>query len=161
MTRRFQPSFVGGLFIGIVSSLPIVGGANACCCLWVVLGGLLTVYLQRQAHIEALDAAEAVLGGLVAGLVGALISTALSALLYAVSGDQVLQQIRGVLDGNAQVPPEIRDRVESLLGARNAPVMIGLISALVTVPMYSVFGMLGALLGLALFGKKPKPETPT
>ena len=161
MTRRFQPSLVGGLFIGIVSSLPIVGGANACCCLWVVLGGLLTVYLQRQAHAGALDAAEALLGGLVAGLVGSIISTAVSAMLYAVSGDQVLEQIRTYLEGNAQMPAEIKDRVESLLGARNAPVMIALISALVTVPMYSVFGMLGALLGFALFGKKPKLETPS
>ena len=40
---RYQPALLGGLFIGVLSSLPVVGAANYCCCLWVVVGGVLTV----------------------------------------------------------------------------------------------------------------------
>ena len=46
--KRHQPALLGGLFIGVLSSLPLVNIGNVCCCLWVVVGGLLTVYLQQQ-----------------------------------------------------------------------------------------------------------------
>ena len=44
---RYQPALLGGLFIGVLSALPVVNIAN-CCCLWVICGGVLTVYLQQQ-----------------------------------------------------------------------------------------------------------------
>jgi hypothetical protein len=155
--RRFQPALLGGLFIGVVSALPVVGAANACCCLWVVLGGLITVYLQRQAHPEALEAAEAVLGGLIAGLVGAIIYVVITGLIVALSGARFDEQIRVALDQNAQLPSELRDRVETVLARPNAPLLIGVFYAMITIPMYAVFSMLGALLGLALFRRKPAP----
>ena len=34
---RSQPR-LGGLFIGVLSALPVVGAANCCCCLWIVVG---------------------------------------------------------------------------------------------------------------------------
>ena len=36
---RYQPALLGGLFIGVLSSLPVVSTANICCCLWVIVGG--------------------------------------------------------------------------------------------------------------------------
>jgi len=36
---------------------------------------------------------------------------------------------------------------------------LALVSMVVTVPLYAVFGMLGALLGLAFFRKKVTPDT--
>jgi hypothetical protein len=155
--RRFQPSVYGGLFIGILSALPIVGAANVCCCLWVVVGGLLTVYLQRQSSAEALDAAEAVLAGLVAGLIGAVIYVGFTGLMVAMSGEQVGDLMRRNLEQNPQVPPEIRDRLETIMAGRRAPLLISLVFAAVAIPTYAVFSMLGALLGLAFFRKPPTP----
>ena len=35
----------GGLVMGVLSALPLVGPfGNACCCLWVVSGGLVAAY---------------------------------------------------------------------------------------------------------------------
>jgi hypothetical protein len=159
--RRFQPSFYGGLFIGIVSALPIVGGANVCCCLWVVVGGLLTVYLQRQAAPDALDTAEAVLGGLLAGLIGAVIFIVLNALLLVATGDRFATQLRSALEQNPQLPPEFRDRMDDLLSGPRGRVVSATLLAAVTLPMYAIFGMLGSLLGVALFRKPAKPPAPT
>ena len=39
---RYQPALLGGLFIGVLSALPVVNTANLCCCLWVIVGGVLT-----------------------------------------------------------------------------------------------------------------------
>lgn len=159
--KRFQPSLLGGLFIGIVSALPIVGAANVCCCLWVVTGGLLTVYLQRQGRPEALDAAEAVLGGLVAGLLGAVINIVITGALMALSGtDRLADQIRNAVDQNPQLPPDLRDRVDLLVNGPRAPVLVAVLFAAVVLPMYAVFGMLGALLGFAMFRKSSAPPPP-
>ena len=42
-----MPALLGGLFIGILSGLPIIGICN-CCCLWIVSGGILAAYLEQQ-----------------------------------------------------------------------------------------------------------------
>jgi hypothetical protein len=163
---RFQPAVLGGLFIGVLSSLPIVGAANYCCCLWVVTGGLLTVYLQRLATptvpaspaplapaADRNETTEAVLGGLLAGLIGAVIYVGFSVLLFSVTGDAMLAELQAALDRYPQLPPEIRDRAMTMFtgGA------FVLVMAAVTIPTYAVFSMLGALLGLALFRKRPTP----
>ena len=38
-----QAPLLGGLFIGILSALPVISWGN-CCCLWVVSGGVLAAY---------------------------------------------------------------------------------------------------------------------
>jgi len=152
--RRYQPALLGGLFIGVLSSLPVVSFLNTCCCLWVVAGGVLTAYLQQQNRAEAIEAVEAALGGLIAGLIGALITVPIS-LALSMSGD-VQAEILKVID-QLQLPPDARDRVSQMLtGPR-----FMLVTAAVTVPIYAVFGMLGGLLGSAIFRRKtPPPAAP-
>ena len=150
--RRYQPALLGGLFIGVLSSLPVVSAANLCCCLWVVTGGVLTVYLQRQNPDAPLEAADAVLGGLVAGTIGAVIYIAAMSLLYSISGEMVEAQFRAALE-QPQIPPEVRDRLSGLFVGRNMILIMGAI----TLPVYAVFSMLGALLGFAWFRRKTPP----
>ena len=42
---RHTPALLGGLFIGVIASLPVVG---ACCCLWCICGGMLTTTTGRE-----------------------------------------------------------------------------------------------------------------
>ena len=49
---------LGGLFIGVLSALPIVGAANCCCCLWIVSGGALASYLEVQQKNRTLTGGE-------------------------------------------------------------------------------------------------------
>ncbi len=152
IVRRHQPALLGGLFIGALTSLPVVNLANLCCCLWVVAGGVLTAYLQQQRRPDPVDAGEAALGGLLAGLVGALIAIPISVAL-AMSGD-VQEQFRGFID-EAQMPPELRDR---LTGMFEGPRFV-LLNAAITLPVNAVFGMLGGLLGSAIFRRKTPPAS--
>jgi len=156
---RFQPALLGGVFIGVLSSLPVVGSANACCCLWVVAGGLLTVYLQQQNRPTDVETSEAAIGGLVAGAVGAILHVILlSFLLQSTSSGVAFEEMfRAQLDRNGQVPPEVRDRVLGLLTSRTMPLVI----ASFMVPTYAVFGLLGSLLGKALLKKKTPPAPPS
>lgn len=154
---RFQPALLGGLFIGVLSSLPIVGSANACCCLWVVVGGVLTVYLQQQNRETSVESAEAALQGLLAGAIGGLLYVvALSVLLSGAAGLGLEDRIRTAFDQNPQMPLEARDMLLNLFTGGWFPVLV----AAFTIPMYAVFSMVGALLGLALFKKKTPTAPP-
>ena len=44
MNERVQPALWGGVFIGVLSALPIVNFGNCCCCLWVICGGALAAH---------------------------------------------------------------------------------------------------------------------
>ena len=58
MPARLQPALVGGLFTGILSALPFVSTVNACCCLWVIAGGVLTSYLMQERSALPITAAS-------------------------------------------------------------------------------------------------------
>jgi hypothetical protein len=152
---RHQPALLGGLLIGALSSIPIISLAN-CCCLWVISGGMLTVYLQQQSKPEPVETGDAVIGGLMAGLIGAVIVCVVSYVKLMVLGPVVqtaLENVRQQLEGNPDIPAGMRDFVLNMIGGSGMLVM----TALITIPLYAVFGMLGALLGTALFRKKQPP----
>ncbi|HEX5069941.1 MAG TPA: hypothetical protein VFV78_06960 [Vicinamibacterales bacterium] len=150
---KYQPAILGGLFIGVLSSLPVV---NICCCLWMVAGGVLVTYLLQQAKPEPVETGDAAIAGLIAGLIGAVIFCAATAIMTAMSGTVMQESIRQSLEQNSQIPPETRDKMIQWFTGKN----IAIIFAVVTIPMFAVFSMLGSLLGLAFFRKKTPPAVP-
>jgi hypothetical protein len=155
-SNRYQPALLGGLFIGVLSSLPLVSGLNVCCCLWVVVGGLLTTYLRQQQQPVPLETADAALGGLIAGAIGALLTIIGTWTLIHWTGPFWQDQVRSQLESNPDIPPGFRDMLMSLMTGRG----LALLQFAVTLPIYAVFSMLGALLGLAFFRKKTPPPMP-
>ena len=152
---RHQPALLGGLFIGVLSSLPIVNWLN-CCCLWVVVGGVLTTYLKQQQQTDPLETADAVLAGLIAGAIGALLFWLVQATVLTSTAPILQERLREAFDQNPDMPQEWRDRFMSLMTGR---AFIALMLAF-TLPVYAVFSMLGGLLGLAFFRKKTPPPPP-
>ena len=154
---RTQPVLLGGLFIGVLSALPIINAGNCCCCLWVVAGGVLAVYLRQQNLQAPLTAAEGALVGLLAGLVGGILGAVLSIPIHMLLGPIQQEWINRILAGNEDIPPDMRDMMQraasgSAMRAANAIIMI----------VFSVaFGMIGGLLGVAIFKKNAPPQPPT
>jgi hypothetical protein len=154
--NRYQPALLGGLFIGILSSLPFVNGLNVCCCLWVVIGGLLTTYLRQQQLPVPIESSDAALGGLIAGVVGALLTILATWALLNVTGPLWQDTLRQQIEANPDVPFQVRELVIRMMTGRG----LALLQFGVTLPIYAVFSMLGAMLGLAFFRKAP-PAAPT
>ena len=152
---RFQPAILGGVFIGVLSSIPLVSSLNLCCCLWVVLGGLLTTYLAQQKKPEPIETADAILGGLIAGLIGAVITAVLAGLIISWTGPLWQERFRDTLESNGQMPQEMRDWILRLMTGRGLMVVY----LAINIPVYAIFGMLGSLLGVAIFKKKTPPPT--
>jgi hypothetical protein len=153
---RLQPAFFGGLFIGVLSALPIVSAGNCCCCLWAISGGVLATYLRQQNSRYQVTAAEGALVGLMAGAIGGIIYVVLSLVLAPIVGPMQQQMFEGMMRGQEDMPPEVRDIFERM-GSMGA--LMG-VMAVVNAIVYTVFGLIGGLVGVALFKKDAPPPPP-
>jgi uncharacterized membrane protein YeaQ/YmgE (transglycosylase-associated protein family) len=156
MNERLQPALWGGVFIGVLSALPLVSAGNCCCCLWVLVGGALAAYLRQQNTPYQITASEGAIVGVMAGLIGAVIGSVLSIPFQMMAGPMQQQMMERVLSENPDIPPEMRTWIEWAANASGLWIL-GLLFSLV---MYSVFGILGGLLGVAIFKKNLPPPPP-
>jgi hypothetical protein len=156
---RLQPAFYGGLLIGVLSALPIVSAGNCCCCLWVVAGGMLAVYLRQQNSPYAVTSAEGALVGLLAGVIGAVVAMFISIPIDSMMGPFQRQLIERLINSRPDIPPDMRDTIErASAGGRGAVALaFRFLYMLIT---GTIFGMLGGLLGVAVFKKDAPPPPP-
>lgn len=153
--RLVMPSLVGGLVMGVLSALPLINFVNACCCLWVVAGGVVAAYLLQQNQIAPITPDDGALVGALAGLVGAVVSTVLSLpinLLMAPFQQAMLERLR---ETSGSVPPEFGQLFGSAAGV--VATVIGFLFMLVVGPAFST---IGGLIGAMMFRKAPPPPAP-
>src|SRR3954471_3171197 len=108
---RLHPAVFGGLFIGVLSALPLINLAN-CCCLWVIGGGVLATYLLQQNYPLPVSAADGALVGLLAGLVGGVIGVMLSIPIEMAMGPVQQRLLERLVLSNPDIPPENRTMFE-------------------------------------------------
>lgn len=154
---QLQPVVFGGLFIGVLSALPVVSLGNCACCLWIVGGGMLTAYLLQRDRAEPLALGEGAVNGLLAGVVGSVVYVAVSIPISIVTAPFQRRMMEFVMDSQSDVPPEVREMLESF-GTEGmiASIAIGFVSMLLA---GIVFAMLGGMLGALLFRPAP-PHVP-
>jgi hypothetical protein len=157
MSSKLQPAFWGGLFIGVLSALPFVSALNACCCLWVIAGGVLMSYLLQERSVAPITAGDGAVGGLIAGGIGAVLASVLGvlfALMQGITGPDSLDQLTQAGD----LPPELRRIFDHLRDLPPAVWYLAPVFAFMLI--FPVFAMLGGLLGVAMFRRKVPPPPP-
>ena len=152
---RLQPAIFGGLFIGVLSALPLINIAN-CCCLWVIGGGVLATYLMQQNHPYPISAADGALVGLLAGLFGGILWALLSIPVEMMMAPFQQRLFDRILSSNPDIPDETRSMLQNFSAGGIATAS----KIVFSVAVGLVFGMLGGLLGVALFKKKDVPPAP-
>lgn len=162
---KTQPAIVGGLFIGVLSALPVVNLGNCCCCLWVVCGGAIAAWLLQQNDPAPVSTADAAVAGLLAGLVGAVISTIVSIPLNLVTGPMLQGWLEQIVRSAQDLPPEFRDAFEQArqgqAGSTGVAIAAGVVWFLVSLVVYSAFAAAGGALGAVFFRKAPsRPDLP-
>jgi len=150
---RHKPALLGGLLIGVLSSLPLVAIGNLCCCLWVIVGGLLTVYLEQQAQPDPIDTGDAAVGGLLAGIFGAIIAVAGASVTQFFTGPAMQEAMQQAFASRTEISPEVQEMFQKFFTGRNMILM----TAIIDLPVFAIFGALGGLLGVAFFRKKVPP----
>jgi hypothetical protein len=153
---KMLPALLGGLFIGVLSSLPYIKGGNICCCLWVVSGGALAAWLMQQNTPRPITAGEGALVGLFSGLAGTFVWAALAILgmlLFATTPFDMGDFQRAMSEGR-DVPPEAREALENL-----SPAVILVVGGVIWAVVSMVFATVGGLLGALIFRKKGGPTS--
>ncbi len=157
---RLQPALLGGAFIGVMSALPIINMGNCCCCLWVLAGGALAVYLRKQNSTIPITAAEGALVGLLAGVIGGVIGAVLSIPMQMLMGPMQAEWMTRIASaGNNDMPPEMREMIDRM-AAGGALGAAGIFMSLINIVTSTIFGMLGGLLGVAIFNRTAPPQPP-
>ncbi len=152
---KMMPALLGGLFIGVLSSLPYIKGGNICCCLWVISGGMLAAWLMQQNTPRPISIGEGALVGLLSGVVGTAVWVVwgvLGLLLFASSPFDMADFQRAMTEGGRDVPPEAREALENL-----SPAVILVVGGVIWAVVSMVFATLGGLLGAMLFRRKGGP----
>ena len=146
--------------MGVLSALPIISVGNACCCLWVVSGGVIAAYLFQQNKTTPITPADGALVGLLAGLAGAVVRSLVAIPIDILVAPMQQQIVQRILDMGT-LPPEMRDMLERYGrgGAMGGVFFIigrifGLISWLF---VGGLFSTLGGLLGAMIFRGEAPP----
>jgi Na+-driven multidrug efflux pump len=95
--------------------------------------------------------------GLIAGAIGGVIGTILSIPIQMMMGPLQQEWIQSIMAGNEDMPPEVRDMMDKMM-AGNAVRAAG---AFINIITSTIFGMLGGLLGVAIFKRNAPPQPPT
>ena len=148
-----QAALLGGLFIGVLSALPIVKYAN-CCCVWIITGGIVAAYLDQQNDPRTITAGRGALAGLLAGVIGAFVwllaALALSALFTPLQESMAQAVLRNAPD----IPPDVRNVLENLGSSSSVEYVM---SFVVRLFVGSLVATIGGLLGAAFFRNDVPP----
>ena len=87
--NKWGPALWGGVFIGVISGVPVLNFINCACCAGIIAGGMLSVYLfRRQLGPDMqVNMSDGAILGLLAGLIGAVIATVIGGLFGSLSAD--------------------------------------------------------------------------
>jgi len=167
--NKLRIALICGAVIGVVSATPGLSLINCCCCAGVWLGGLLAMYLYKKEFTEGmppLESSDALMLGLMAGVVGAFAAVLVNVLILVTFGPieaELVRSISGkVLDRMSEQGSLPADMVETLKDQIEASIkdsgrMSNIFGGLfITLIVYPIFTILGALLGFSIF----RPKTP-
>ena len=153
---KIQPAVIGGVVLGVLSSIPFVNLGNCLCCLWVIGGGALAANFYIKKSPEPVSVGEGALVGLLAGLIGTVIVLFVGLPLALLTGPLMQNMIVQLYE---QVSPELARAMQTEL-AKQADMSIGekllqmlpfqLLNLVITVAMATV----GGVIGVSLFEKR-------
>jgi hypothetical protein len=148
-----QAPLLGGLFIGILSALPVVSLGN-CCCLWIVSGGVLAAYLDQQRDPLPITTSRGAFAGFVAGIIGAFVW-----LVVSMGLDVLLAPLRQMVEGEMvriarEAPPDVRALLESMNASSPLRYTLNFFLLLCA---GGIFSTLGGVLGAAFFRNDVPP----
>jgi uncharacterized membrane protein len=169
---KVRAALISGAVIGALSSVPGISLINCCCCAGVWLGGVLSLYLYKQELTEGmppLESSDALMLGLMAGVVGAFTATIVNVLILVTFGPVEAELVKSIvgkfLDRMAEQGSMTSDMVDTIkeqveASIRDSGRLSNIFGGLfITLIVYPIFAILGALLGFAMFRPKAPPQT--
>jgi hypothetical protein len=162
MDNKIKPAVIGGVLLGLLSSIPFINWVNACCCLWAILGGILASYLYVKNSPTPASAGDGAILGAIAGVVGGLISLIIGIPL-AIASSSLMQGM--MLSWIESMDPQQAQLFRTQLAA-SSTVSGAIVNGLISAVLLFIFAIIGGLIGIPLFEKRkggsvPPPPPPT
>ncbi len=152
-----RPAIAGGVFLGLLSSLPVLQAGNCLCCMWVIGGGSIATYqLSRQQHGRRLGLGDGAFAGVLSGLFGAIIATVVSIPIKLISA-RFLQSQQQSIEEMFRNMPEIEGPMRDILMRMLSPevsALTVLATFLSNLIFFALFAMVGGILTVAVLNKK-------
>jgi hypothetical protein len=139
MNNKLKPALLGGLVVGVLSGvLSLIPFVNYCCCIWSIGGGVLAAFLYIKASPVPVRIGDGALVGGLAGVVGGI--------LYLIINLPIT-----LLVGVAAIGSQL---TQAGVNLPLSPVVLVLISSIVTAVILAVLATLGGIIGVAIFEKR-------
>ena len=143
--------------MGVLSALPLIAAGNACCCLWVVSGGVIAAYLFQQNQSKPITPADGALIGLLAGLAGALVQFLVKIPIDLLVAPMEQAMVQRLLDMGT-LPPEMHDMLAQYGRSNGMSGVVFIISHIVSLMFWlfvgGIFSTLGGMVGALLYKKQ-------
>jgi len=151
--NMLTPALIGGAAAGVLSGIPVV---NCLCCLWIIGGAMLAVYLLTKDSPAPMTSSDGAIVGVFTGIVAAVVRTVTDLILLPLNRQffqRLTERLAEYLD---EMPPGFEDMFDESAFETTIPkILFGL---LISGIIFSALGALGGIIGVSLFKKKP-PQT--
>ncbi len=151
-----QPALTGGMFLGLLSSVPVVSAGNCLCCMWVLLGGgIAVVLLTRQRPITSITYGDGAFAGVLSGLFGAVVGTIVQMSFRAMTSRFVASQQQQLEDwlNRAGAEGPMRDWVLRAFQGEISTTTV-LFTFFANLLVFALFAMIGGILAVAILNKR-------
>ena len=145
--------------LGVLSALPIVNMGNACCCLWVIAGGVTAAYLLQNSQAAPITAGDGAAVGFLAGVFGAVVWQLLAIPVTLMMGPLQARMLERLLS-TGDLPENMRSVFESLQQNAGFSIARFVLGSVFTLFVSVIFSTVGGLLGAAIFRRKTPPLPP-
>lgn len=147
------PALIGGTIAGVLTGIPFI---NCLCCLWVVGGAALAANLLAKNTAGPLRSGDGAIVGALAGIVAAVVDALMDIPFRAVN----LGIARRILDRMSGFVEDLPSGWDSWLDGSSAGLSASMfiLGLFIGAAVYAVFGLLGGVIGISLFGRKQPPQ---
>jgi hypothetical protein len=149
----FVPALIGGTIAGVLSSIPFL---NCLCCLWIIGGAIIAAAFWARDCPKSLTPGDGALIGAYTGVFAAIANTLLSIPLAAVNSRFFVQMFERLSKYVNEMPQDWRQWLDQ--GSVQISLPAFLFNLVIVAAMFCILGVLGGILGVALFGKKTPPS---
>jgi hypothetical protein len=165
MNSKTRAVIIGGIVIGLLSSIPYVRLGNIVCCLWIVLGGALASYLYIKKSTTPVGIGEGALLGAIAGAIGWAVELIVGVPLTILTGYPELHFMDNLLERVDPNKAELyRQNAEALMSrpfAEQFFYSVFSLRTLLSLLITSAFALVGGLVAVPLFEKRKTDDGPT
>jgi hypothetical protein len=132
----------------------VVNLGTACCCLWVICGGVLGAYLHQPNDPRPMTTGRGAFTGLLSGIIGSFVWLIVSIVVNILMAPLQRRLADDFARNARDLPPEVRTMLESFGANPTIGVVFGFIVMLFC---GAIFATLGGVLGAAFFRNDTPP----